>query len=128
MGVAALPVSRRGSLADTSGFLEDRSSRAGTPAGDDSETNFPILHRRGGSISEGSSIPLKRMDPKANGAHPQMVSQWETAACSTSQADLTYSAPSRSCYNTTSTWQMRSSLACASGRGGRSPTKTGETQ
>ncbi|PWN25915.1 acid protease [Jaminaea rosea] len=75
MGVAALPVSRRGSLADTSGFLEDRSSRAGTPAGDDSETNFPILHRRAGSISEGSSIPLKRMDPKANGAHPQMLLQ-----------------------------------------------------
>lgn len=78
-GVAALPVSRRGSLADTSGFLEDRSSRAGTPSpGDDSDvSNFPVLRSADG-LGQAGSIPLKRLEAKANGAHPQMVSRAST--------------------------------------------------
>lgn len=81
IGVAAAPLSRRGSFA-VDGAMVELEDRARVEAvrrhGESSSSNFPkvsqkVHSRDSGESSASYSFPLKRLEPKSN-AHPQMVS------------------------------------------------------
>ncbi|CAO1622302.1 unnamed protein product [Jaminaea pallidilutea] len=82
IGVAAAPLSRRGSFA-VDGAMVELEDRARVEAvrrhGESSTSNFPkvsqkVHSRDSGESSSSHSFPLRRLEPKTN-AHPQMLLQ-----------------------------------------------------